>query len=361
MKILVMKFRNIGDVLLTTPLIENLHHFYPGATIDFALNRGCEAMIEKNPFVNKIHIYDRDCRKKGFLKRLIEEIKLIRAIKKEKYDIAIQTTTGDRGIIIAKYAKIKKIVGFLGDNKALNKFITYPADKGENIHTVELNLNALRALGYEPISKKVSIYFDDNIISDIPLPSKFIHFHITSRWMFKCANDDTMTHIIDYCENELGIKAVITGDNNNVELERINKVISLCKSDPINLATKLSLKQVVAVSKRSLMYIGVDTAIMHIAAANDVPAIAFFGPSGAFDWGPWDNSLMQSGYTKQNGSQTMGKHIVFQKDWGFVPCDKDGIAKNGVELTLMDFSDELPKIKEKIRQNLGIKNEYIAH
>ena len=60
MKILVMKFRNIGDVLLTTPLIENLHHFYPGATIDFALNRGCEAMIEKNPFVNKIHIYERE-------------------------------------------------------------------------------------------------------------------------------------------------------------------------------------------------------------------------------------------------------------------------------------------------------------
>lgn len=68
MKILVIKFRNIGDVLLTTPLIENLHHYYPDATIDFALNKGTEAMIEGNPYINKIHIYDRQSANSGFFK-----------------------------------------------------------------------------------------------------------------------------------------------------------------------------------------------------------------------------------------------------------------------------------------------------
>ena len=92
---------------------------------------------------------------------------------------------------------------------------------------------------------------------------------------------------------------------------------------------------------------------MHIAAANDVPVIAFFGPSNAFEWGPWDNSLMENGYTAQNGIQNMGKHIVYQKDWDFVPCDKEGIAKHGIEKTLMDFSDEMPKIKAKIKEILG--------
>ena len=50
----------------------------------------------------------------------------------------------------------------------------------------------------------------------------------------------------------------------------------------------------------------------------------------------------------------MGKHIVYQKDWDFVPCDKEGITKYNVEKTLMDFSDEMPQIKTKIKQNLGL-------
>ena len=61
---------------------------------------------------------------------------------------------------------------------------------------------------------------------------------------------------------------------------------------------------------------------------------------------------MQNGYTAQNGIQSMGKHIVYQKNWDFVPCDKEGIKEHGVEDTLMDFSDEMPKIKEKIKQIL---------
>ena len=81
-KILVMKFRNIGDVLLTTPLVENLRRIYPDAQIDFALNKGTEAMIEGNPNIQNIHIYDRaNIKEVGFFKRLWRELKFIRAIK----------------------------------------------------------------------------------------------------------------------------------------------------------------------------------------------------------------------------------------------------------------------------------------
>ena len=202
-KILVMKFRHIGDVLLTTPLIENLRRIYPDAQIDFALNKGTEAMIEGNPNIQNIHIYDRaNIKGVGFFKRLWRELKFIRAIKKQKYDIAVQTTTGDRGIIVAKYAKIKTIVGFEGKNKAVNKIITHKAPKiGGLRHTVDRNQDALAALGLEPNSKRVSVYFDPECIIYLNLPPKFIHVHLTSRWMFKCADDETMAHIIDFCES----------------------------------------------------------------------------------------------------------------------------------------------------------------
>ena len=60
MKILLLKFRNIGDVLLITPLISNLKNYYPKAQIDIALNKGTESMLTLNPNINKIIIYDRE-------------------------------------------------------------------------------------------------------------------------------------------------------------------------------------------------------------------------------------------------------------------------------------------------------------
>lgn len=59
MKILVIKFRHIGDVLLSTSLIKNLKLNYPNAQIDYVLNKDCAEMVSHNPFINKIFSYDR--------------------------------------------------------------------------------------------------------------------------------------------------------------------------------------------------------------------------------------------------------------------------------------------------------------
>ncbi|AQW86534.1 heptosyltransferase III [Campylobacter pinnipediorum subsp. caledonicus] len=355
MKILVMKFRNIGDVLLTTPLLSNLKHHFPDAQIDFALNKGCEAVLQDNPNINKIHIYDRQAAKNnGIFKRILTELRFIKAIKKEKYDIAIQTTTGDRGIIIAKYAKIKKIISFEGKNKAINKLITDKVLKSKwDTHTIDRNLEILKVLNLKPIHKKVEIFFDKNNINHLDLPENFIHVHLTSRWIFKCIKDETMAEIIDFCENKMQTKVVITADNNEIEKNKVKSVINICKSSPINLSGKLSLKQVAALNKKSLLFIGVDTAIMHIAAANDTPVIAFFGPSGVFEWGPWDNNLTQNEYKNINGNQKMGKHCVFQKNWDCVPCGQDGCNGSKISNCLMDF--DIDDIKNAISSN--IKNK----
>lgn len=360
MKILVMKFRNIGDVLLTTPLISNLRRFYPDATIDFALNRGCEAMIEGNKNVRKVHIYEREkIKNAGILGRIRGEFEFALAIRREKYDIALQTTSGDRGIFLGAFSDAKIVVAPRSKDILANIFITHQTPKFSGLrHIIEQNLDALRALGFEPREKRVEIFSDaeicdTNAINALNLPPKFVHFHLTSHWMFKCANDEIMAELIDFCELNLGVRAIITGDKNEAEMKKIAAVLALCNSKPLNLSGKLSLKQVAFLSKKSALFIGVDTAVMHIAAANDVPVIAFFGASGAYEWGPWDNSLMQSGYTRKNGIQTMGRNIVFQKDWDFVPCDKEGIKAHGVEKTLMDFKGkELEAIKSAIKKRL---------
>lgn len=353
MKILIIKFRNIGDVLLATPLIENLKYHYPDARIDFACNDGTQMVLKGNENIGKIHVYERErLRKKGILGRIWGELKFLLAIKKEKYDLVLQTTTGDRGVILAKYARAKKIIGFKSKNASINAMMTHFIEPYSVPfeHTVEKNLRLLDALGLKIVSKKVRIFGSE---LSIDLPQKFVHFHITSRWMFKCASDELMAELIDFTQLELGIRVVLSGDGSDVESAKIASVLLLCKSNPINLNGALSLSQVATLSACSLAYVGVDTAVMHMAAANGVPVIAFFGPSSSFEWGPWDNDEPKSGYNARNGVQEMGHNIVFQKAWECVPCGKDGCDGSKKSRCLLEWSeDEKMAIKEAIKKRV---------
>jgi len=359
-KILVMKFRNIGDVLLITPLIENLKLNYPKAKIDVAVNKGTEEMLTLNPNISNIHIYERGYVKKLLLlKKIKEEVNFIKKIRNEKYDLIINLTKGDRGAFISLFSKAKKRVGFRENFLSKLAFSdSMPLTQGIR-HQIEWDLDALRVLGGEIKKKKVSIYWDkkdDEKIDSLNLPQKFVHFHPVSRWLFKCIDDKIAAKIIDFIEEELNTKVLITAAPIEKELKKVENILKYTKSKPVNLSGKLTLKETAALNKRAKMFVGVDTAIMHIAAANDIPVVAFFGPSGAFHWGPWDNSLMESGYNKKNGFQQMGKHKVIQVNWDCAPCGKDGCNGSKISDCLMERGLDINFIKEVIKdsyENIG--------
>ena len=112
----------------------------------------------------------------------------------------------------------------------------------------------------------------------------------------------------------------------------------------------ISLTQTAALNQRADGFIGVDTAIMHMSAANDIPVLAFFGPSGADHWGPWDNKLMQSGYIQRNGLQSMGKHRVIAEIRDCQPCGRDGC--NGTKVSDCLMSMDINIIKQNIKEML---------
>ena len=98
MKILLIKFRNIGDVLLSTPLVTNLKQHYPSSRIDFCVNKETEPMLTLNPNLNEIFTYDRvNIQSLNITSRIKEEVRFISFFKKKKYDIVINLTDGDRG------------------------------------------------------------------------------------------------------------------------------------------------------------------------------------------------------------------------------------------------------------------------
>jgi heptosyltransferase III len=320
MNILIIKFRNIGDVLLSTPLISNLKSVYPGSVIDFALNKGCEDMVSSNPNINNIIIYDRPRIKKlSLLSQLKEEIRFTRNIRNNHYDMVINLTEGDRGAQLAFLSGAKSKLGFPVRKGLLSKIKIFDhlGDDKKWQHTVEKDLQFINLLGHKIINKEVKIYWPnkvkqevDKILADNNI-DQFVHIHPVSRWMFKCWEDDRMAKVIDYIQKNKDIKVVITGAPVKKELDRIDKILELCKTDPINLSGKLTLKHLACLSSKAKLFFGVDTAPMHMAAATNTPVVVLFGASEAKIWGAWCNDeRSRCSYQEKNGVQRSGVHCV---------------------------------------------------
>jgi heptosyltransferase-3 len=149
--------------------------------------------------------------------------------------------------------------------------------------------------------------FEENNIPPHPPLSKggqrrviIVHVHPTSRWLFKCWKDKYMAEVIRRLIDN-GSKVIITSSPEKHELEKAKNILSLVDEltpphipplvrggigGVIDLCGKTTIKQLAAIADASDIFIGVDSAPMHIAAAVGTPVIAIFG-TGVKSWRPW--------------------------------------------------------------------------
>jgi len=355
MRILIIKFRNIGDVLLSTPLISNLKYHYPDASIDFALNSGCEEMIGNNPDIDNIIVYDRPRVKQlNWLSRLKEEVLFARGIRQNRYDMVINLTEGDRGAQLALLSGAKCKLGFAVKKGIFSKIkiFDYLGDNNDKTwqHTVQKDLQFVSLLNKKIVDKQVKIYWPNAIEQEVDQVLKkagikqFVHIHPVSRWMFKCWEDERIAQMIDYLQRDKGLSVVITGAPIEKELERIDKILVLCQTKPLNLSGKLSLKHLAYLSSKARLFFGVDTAPMHMAAAVNTPVVTLFGASCPVIWGPWNNQDDTQSFIDTDGIQTNGVHYMVSN------MNHEIFYKNQVKRSRGMAEIDLDKVKNIIDQ-----------
>ena len=360
MKILITKFRSVGDVILLTPLIRNLKSNYPNSKIDLMVNKGTEVLISHNPNIHRIILHDRfRLRAMSIWQRIKTEFRTLQGIRKKNYDIVISSDRGDRGAQISYFSGAKVKVGRIGGKGYINKnaFTHCFSFQGER-HIVDLNLDPLRVLGLSINNKGLDVYWPKKDSESAKCITKeldiFIHIHPVSQCMYKCIDDKIMAQIIDYCELELNTKVILTAAPVDQELAKVANILKFTESKPIDLSGKLTLLETAALNKLAQMLIVVDTAIMHIATANDIPVLAFFGPTAVDNWGAWDKSLTKATYQRKGGLQHHGKHRVLMSNKECVPCSQTGCDNSGVSDCLNTLN--LRKVKENINSILNEKN-----
>jgi heptosyltransferase-3 len=163
-------------------------------------------------------------------------------------------------------------------------------------HAVELNLDALRRLGIQPAAAERKLVLVPGkeaeasiaeLLDSAGFPGEgFIHLHPASRWRFKCWTVERTAELIDRLHAN-GERVVLTAAPDPGEVRLAAAIQDRCASMPANLAGKLSMKMVAALAARAKLFVGVDSAPMHIAAAMGTPVVALFGPSGEMEWAPW--------------------------------------------------------------------------
>lgn len=323
-KILVIKMRHLGDVLLSSPVFHVLKQKLPHAEIDALVYSESCPMLEGHPAIHRLISYDRAWKKLSLFKRLKKEIQLLRNIRKKSYDLVINLTEGDRGAIICRTSKAKIRVGFDPDGKGFfgkKSLYTHIVKKIHTLrHTVERNLDALRIIGIspDPADRKLSFAIAEKDKERMAQLLKehgfsagnYILIHPASRWKFKCWPIPKVRELIEKLLRQQK-KIIITSGNDPEEMQMVAEILKGIESDQVlNVAGKINLKELGALIQNAESLLCVDSVSFHMASALKARVVALFGPTSDVVWGPWQNPNAK----------------VLAQNFSCRPCYQDGCA-----------------------------------
>jgi heptosyltransferase-3 len=344
-KILVIKLRHIGDVLLSVPALRALRQTFPHAHISVLVNSGTEAMLRNNPVVDDVMSFDRSTTVLPLMKRTRNEAAFLGRIRRAKFDMTVSLTSGDRAALISLISGARHRLAYHpgGDGFPGKRFIyNHIAPKPKGRHMVLQNLGLPSHFGIDTTDLSVDFHVPDETSQKVAevLPSiagKTIHVHPTSRLDIKCWREDYMAWVIEGLLSA-GDRVVLTTAPDRHETEMSARIVQRLSSINrlVDLSGKVTLTELAEISRSSDMFFGVDSAPMHLAAAVGTPVVALFGPTKPHRWGPWSNAAANAAmdrdslrpYREQSAVRRFGEHTVLQCPLDCVPCTKTSCPRD---------------------------------
>ncbi len=345
-KVLFIATRQIGDVLVTTPLIQQARELWPEAEFHFLGYRGKLDMLKGNPDIAElIETSDRP----GFGEYLSLFNRLF-----QRYDLAIVTQPSDRAYFYGLVAAFRRVGVLGGHPQGLTEQDKAKKSKSDKqnawkkaicLHTVDVDY-----FGQHVITEKLRLIevFYKNVqdlfskpISVVPpagealtpviasqLRSPYVVVHpgpLTAYKRWPLAYWQTLVTWL----TQQGWQVVLSASPAKQDLQLNQDIVSLLdeatRQNVVNAAGKLSIPQARSLIQGAHLYIGVDTSITHLAAACNIPTVALFGPTPPSNFGPWPNGFIgKQPYQLRARTQTVGNVTILQGPGECVPCRKAG-------------------------------------
>lgn len=331
MKILIIQTGFLGDIILSTPVIKGVKTLYPESEIYFLTTPLGRLLIENDPLIKKVLVYDKRGKEKG----LSGVFKIVKKINNLNFDRVYCLHKSYRTSFMLFLTKIPHKTGF---KKAKLSFI-YDVSEPRNIkdHDAIRNLSILSSETdithlkqdlrlFSPIETEINPEL--KTLKD----SKYILLSPGSAWKTKIWHSKGYNETAKHFENK-GYKIVVTGAE--AEKKICEKVCENTKA--LNFCGKLNLLELKFVVSNAKLAICNDSMALHMASALKTPCVSIFCSTiPEFGYGPWKN-----------------KSIVVEKKLNCRPCGRHGHNKcplNTEECMKID-SSEVITASEKL---LGI-------
>jgi heptosyltransferase I len=271
-RILVVRLGALGDIIHTLPAVASLKHSYLGSRLTWIVEPKWAPLLEDNPFIDRVALLDRDS--------LAGLVRSWRALRSERYDLAIDFQGLIKSALVASAARPERIFGFhhtqVRERAAALFYSNTTAS--DALHVVDRNLDLATAAGAANRLHAFPLP-PGRPEGDLP-PGDFVLASPLAGWRAKQWPLEHYRVLAARLRRDLGIPLVLNGPPG-----------SALPSGEGAMAHFSGLAGLIHATRRAAAVLGVDSGPMHIAAALSKPGVAIFGPTDPARNGPYGDSL----------------------------------------------------------------------
>ncbi|MCS6929461.1 MAG: glycosyltransferase family 9 protein [Saprospiraceae bacterium] len=297
MKILVIRFSSIGDIVLTSPVLRCLKQ-QVGAEVHFLTKKNFACIVQSNPYVDKVFGLDRSL------------YRVIALLRRQDYDYILDLHHNLRSWWV-KLALQRPSRSFYKANLEKWLLVNLKVDVMPDRHVVYRYLETAQEFGVRYDGQGLDYFIPSGQEVDIerwegPSPP-FIAFAIGANHATKRLPTDKIAEICRLLE----LPVILLGDQNDAL--RGEEVVRQVGSRVFNACGRLTLHQSASIIRQAVIVLAHDTGLMHIAAAFRKPILSF-----------WGNTVPRFGMYPFYPDGT-NPHTIFEvKELPCRPCSKLG-------------------------------------
>jgi len=303
-KILVIQTASIGDVILSTPVIESLHSKFPDAKIDFLLKKGTDSLFKAHPFLNQVIVWDKSKRKYPNFLRILKNV------RQTNYDYVINIQRFASTGFLTAFSHAKTSIGF--DKNPFSLFFTQRikhiiSEKETPLHEVDRNLLLISGLvGNQLRSIKLYPSEDDYHQVEKYKGGSYICIAPTSLWFTKQYPEAKWADFVQKLDPEIKIYFLGSG-NDTLACQHI--IETAHHPNAFNLSGKLNFLESAALMEHATMNFVNDSAPQHLASAVNAPVTSIFCSTvPGFGFGPLSDDSVIIETTEKLSCRPCGLH-----------------------------------------------------
>lgn len=290
-RILLIKLKHIGDSLLLTATSQSLRECYPEAEISVLVRKGTEGILAGAESIDRIYtcmppeVNLRGCRE------WLHEWESVFELWWRPFDVAIELTRGDRGRWRALLVRATSKASYAAPSGGWfwkHVFDSYGLTVEKQEHAVEKDFRLVSTcLGINQPASPGLEFSEKSSDFSITTPSHFILLHPSTRWKRKQWPAESWAELARRLSGK-GYKMILSSGPGSDEVNFCHEILEGADHSAMSYTGgNLNWAQLAGIMRQAQLFVGVDTAAMHLAAACKVHCVALFLPWMSSSWYPW--------------------------------------------------------------------------